>query len=146
MSQTLNVDSLIEEFGAPATFDIKLPNDAVLTFKGFGSYAEKKAFDTEKAGFVKQLLDAKVAAIKANDNDLLPAPFREFGDLVSKENVEAAFTLHRLCLSPGFTPVEALRLTSATHLVVFIMDQLSWYSANFLVTLKNELYGEAKKD
>jgi len=154
MSQTLSpetpvavdVDSLLEAFGAPTTFEIALPNGGGLTFKGFGSYAEKKAFEKDKLGFVKQLLDAKAAAVKAGNNDLLPAPFRELGDLVSQENVEAAFTLHRLCLSPGFTPVDALRLTKATHLISYVMDQITWYSSNFLVNLKNELYGEAKKD
>lgn len=144
--QTLSVDSLLAEFGAPETFDIKLPNGAVLKFQGFGTYAEKKAFQKEKAAWVKQLADAKNAAVKASNNDLLPGPFREFGDLLSPENLDAAYTIHRLCVSPGFTPVEAVKLTRAHQLISYIMDDLTWNSANYLVKAKAEAYGEAKKD
>lgn len=141
----LSVDSLLAEFGAPKTFEIELPNDAKMTFRGFGSYAEKKAFEKEKQGFVKRLMDAKNSAIKANDNDLLPGPFREHSDLISPENLDAAFTIHKLCIAPGFTPVEAVRLTQATRLIEFVMDQMSWYASNFLVGLKLKLVEDAKK-
>lgn len=144
--QTLTVDSLLAEFGAPETFDVKLPNGAALTFKGFGTYAEKKAFQKEKAAWVKQITDAKNAATKANNDDLVPAPFRELSDLLSPENLDAAYTIHRLCVSPGFTPVEAIKLMQAHQLISYIMDDLTWNSANYLVAAKAEAYGEAKKD
>jgi hypothetical protein len=146
MSQNLSVESLIAEFSAPETFDVTLPNEAVLTFRGFGSYAEKKAFEKDKADFVKQVMDAKNGAIKAADDDLIPSPFRPYSKLITPENLEAAFTIHRLCVSPGFSPADALNLTHAAHLIAYVLDQISWNSSNFLVNLKNNLYSEAKKD
>lgn len=146
MASEITVDSLLAEFAAPATFEIKLPNDVVFKCRGFGSYAEKKKFERERKDFIVTQMAAKNAAIKAADDDLIAVPFRPYAHLLNEENLEAAFTLHRVCVEPAFSPVDALRLCEAPQLVVYFMDQLSWHAANYLVKLKNEMYAAAKKE
>lgn len=142
----VSVESLLEAFEAPATFDINLPNGQTLTCRGFQTYADKRQFEKDQNAFVSDLIAAKNAAIKASDNDLLPVPFRPYSHLIIDENLKAAYTIHRICISPGFTPIEALRLTGAPALVSFFMDQWTWHSSKLLMDIRAQLYGEAKKD
>jgi len=142
----LSVESLLADFAAPATFDIALPNGAVLKCRGFGSYAEKKAFEREQSAFVKDQMKAKVAAIKGNDHDLLSPPYRPYFDLINEDNLVAAFTIHRVCVAPALSPIDALRLCAAPQLIAYFMDQWTWNASNFLLKLKNDLYNDAKKD
>lgn len=146
MASEVTVDSLLAEFAAPATFEIALPNGMVFKCRGFGSYAEKKKFERDRKDFIVTQMAAKNAATKAGNDDLIAVPFRPYAHLLSEDNLEAAFTIHRVCVEPAFTPVDALRLCEAPQLVVYFMDQLSWNMANYLVNLKNELYVAAKKE
>ena len=146
MANEVTVDSLLADFAAPATFDITLPNGVILKCRGFGSYAEKKKFERERKEFITAQVKAKEAAVKAADNDLLSPPYRPYSDLISEDNLEAAYTMHRICIEPAFSPIDALRLCGAPQLVTYFMDQASWHTANYLVALKNELYATAKKE
>ncbi|NBW10346.1 MAG: hypothetical protein EBR82_20185 [Caulobacteraceae bacterium] len=145
-TKPITADALVATFAAPATFDIDLPDGGKLTFCGFGTYAEKKRFDLNKAEFVKPLIEAKRAAVRNGDNDLVPSPYREWSHLLEPDNLDAAYTIHARCVAPGFTPVDALKLTQAPHLIAYLMDQMTWYASNYLVQLRNEQYQDAKKD
>jgi hypothetical protein len=141
----LSVDGLLATFGAPATFDIKLPNGGVLVCRGFGSYAEKRQFEKDRDLFVQKRVAEANGARKSQD-PILAGPYADYLELMIEDNLAAAFTIHRTCVSPVFEPIEALRLTAAPAFAAYFMDQLSWNASNFLLSIKNELYGAAKKD
>jgi hypothetical protein len=146
MTSEVTVDSLLADFAAPATFDITIPNGVVLKCRGFASYGEKKKFERERKEFITTQIKAKEAAIKEADNDLIAPPYRPYAHLLTEDNLEAAYTMHRICIEPVFSPIDALRLCEAPQLVTYFIDQASWHAANYLVTLKNQLYGAAKKE
>jgi hypothetical protein len=142
----LSVEGLLSAFGAPETFEINLPNGAVLHCRGFGSYAEKRQFEKDRDAFVAKMLGQKNAATKAGNDGLLGGPWVPLADLFYEENLAAAYTIHRVCVSPSFEPVDALKLTKAPALASYFMDQLSWNASHFLLNLKSQLYSETKKD
>jgi hypothetical protein len=91
-------------------------------------------------------MSAKNAAIKKGDDDLLPVPYRSVSELIDTVNLEAAFEIHSRVIGPEvFGPVEALQLCAAPQLVSYLLDQMTWGSANFLLELKAAMYAEAGK-
>jgi len=144
MNQT--VCDLVAKYGAPASFEIELPDSSKWMIKGHATFSAQRAHNEAKEKFVKDLLGAKDAATKAQNNDLLPLPYRSVSELIDRVNLEAAFEIHSRVIAPEvFGPVEALQLCAAPQLVSYLLDQMTWGSANFLLELKAAMYAEAGK-
>lgn len=130
----MNVDSLLEEYGTPETFEVELPKGEKLVFRHITSYGDLDQFTKDATNFARILRGNTCPPnLKALDPN-------------SDQAAIAAFTIARLSVEPKLSDEEALKLLKAPYLVQTILNKIDATRMNFLNQAFESAVKEEKKD
>lgn len=131
------------------TFEVLLPHGPTLTFKAIVSHGATEQFGDARKRYGKQMMMGLKQKEFLDSQNLSAEDLLLYQEILNSRtptDFEAAFVIHQLCLQPGYSELQAIRMTRMGKVVSSILEQVEASCLKATHMAYEQLVRKAKKD